>query len=247
MPKYLNQNGYKLPTDSVSGPFQYAFDTPLDTYAFWQTQPAFADNFNVFMAGKLSGSKTGQSWEDVYPVQQNIVDAFDPQISDALFVDIAGGRGHEVGQLKGNFPNAPGRFVLEDLPAVIAGVKELDPAIERIACDFFEPQVVKGARAYFMANIMHNWTDADCVRILKNVVKEMVKGYSRLLISDHILPATGCELASFGRDIGMLSMHGGCERSERQWKALLEPLGLRIERFYHLGRGEGLIDAVVGE
>jgi hypothetical protein len=245
MPDYFKANGYKLPIDAESGPLQFAFDTPLESYIFWQTKPAFADNFNTFMAGKLGATKTGQSWEDVYPVKENIINAFDPKISDVLFVDIAGGRGHEVAQIKANYPGAPGRFILEDLPAVIDDVKELDASIERIKYNFFEPQPVKGAKVYFMANIMHNWTDGDCTKILKNVVAQMVKGYSRLLLSDHILPATGCGLESFGRDIGMLSLHGGVERSEKQWSALLEPLGLSIVKFYHLGKGEGLVEAVL--
>lgn len=247
MPEYFKANGYTLPTDSCSGPLQYAFDTPLESYSYWQTKPAFADNFNTFMAGKLGGSKTGQTWGDVYPMKEEIIDGFDPSIGDALFVDIAGGHGHEVTQLKARFPSAPGRFILQDLPAVIDDIKELDPGVERMKYDFFEPQPVPGARVYFLANILHNWNDTDCRRILKNIVKAMIKGYSKLLLSDHILPATACKLESIGRDIGMLSLHSGVERSEKQWRALLEPEGLEIVRFYHLGRGEGLVETVLKE
>ena len=89
-------------------------------------------------------------------MNENIIDGFDASISDALFVDITGGRGHEVSQLKAKFPDAPGRFILEDLPVVIDDIKELDTSIERIKYDFFVSQPVKGARAYFMANVMHN-------------------------------------------------------------------------------------------
>ncbi|CZR65029.1 related to O-methyltransferase [Phialocephala subalpina] len=245
MPEYFRNNGYKLPSDSVSGPLQFAFNTPLESYAFWNTMPAFADNFNTFMAGKMGAGKTGQTWENTYPVKTNIIDGFDEKISSAMFVDIAGGRGHEVGQLKASFPDAPGKFILQDLPAVIDDVKDLDCSIERMKYNFFEPQPIKGSRSYFMANIMHNWTDADCKKILENVAKVMVKGYSRLLLSDHILPSTGCSLPSFGRDIGMLSLHGGVERSENQWTALLESAGLKVVQFYHLERGEGLVEAVL--
>ncbi|KAF8849910.1 sterigmatocystin 8-O-methyltransferase [Acephala macrosclerotiorum] len=245
MPEYFRNNGYKLPSDSVSGPLQFAFKTPLESYAFWNTMPAFADNFNTFMAGKMGAGKTGQSWEKAYPVKENIIDGFDEHISNAVFVDIAGGRGHEVGQLRANFRDAPGRFILQDLPAVIDDVKDLDCSIERMKHNFFEPQPVHGARTYFMANIMHNWPDADCKKILGNVANVMVKGYSKLLLSDHILPSTGCSLPSFGRDIGMLSLHGGVERSESQWASLLESVGLKVVQFYHLERGEGLVEAVL--
>lgn len=245
IPDYFKSNRYQLPTDAVSGPFQFAFNTPLETYTYWATKPEVADNFNTFMAGKLNATQTGQSWEESYPVQEHIIDRFDKTIGDAMFVDIAGGRGHEVAQLKAKFPNAPGRFILEDLPSVINDIKELDSSIERIKYDFFEPQPIKGACTYFMANIMHNWPDEDCRKILKNVVQVMVKGYSRLLLSDDIIPETNCPLKTFGRDIGMLSLHSGTQRSEKHWAALLEPVGLRIINFWHFAKGEGLVEAVL--
>lgn len=245
MPDYFKANGNQLPADAFSGPLQFAFQTPMESYQYWTTQPGFLDNFNTFMAGKVGATKTGQSQETEYPVQESLIDGFDEKISDAFFVDIAGGRGHEVGQLRDKYPDALGRFILEDLPAVIDDVKILDNRIERIKYNFFEPHPIKDARTYFIANIMHNWTDNDCAKILQNFVKVMVKEYSKLLLSDHILPAVGCQLPSFGRDIGMLSLHGGCERSEKQWIALLEPLGLQIVKFWHLGRGEGLVEATL--
>ena len=98
MPEYFRVNGYRCPEDSTAGPLQFAFNTPLETYSFWQTQPAFARNFNTFMAGKLTASKTGQAWSDYYTVKEGIIDHFDAAIGDAMFVDIAGGRGQEVSQ-----------------------------------------------------------------------------------------------------------------------------------------------------
>jgi len=93
---------------------------------------------------------------------------------------------------------------------------------------------------------MHNWADKDCLKILANVVSAMKPGYSKLLICDHILPEQNCPLASFGRDIGMMSLHGGSERSEKQWKALLEPAGLEVIKFYTVGfKGEGLVETAL--
>ena len=246
MPEYFRKNGYKCPEDATAGPLQFAFNTNLESYSFWQTQPAFARNFNTFMAGKLTSTKTGQTWNNYYPVKEGIIDHFDGTKGDTMFVDIAGGRGHEVSQLRLNFPEAPGRFVLEDLPAVISDIKELDSRVERIPYDFFAEQPVKNANVYFLANIFHNWADKDCARILVNIVAAMRPGYSRLLISDHILPEQNCPLHSFGRDIGMMSLHGGVERSEKQWKALLEPAGLQVVKFYYIGaKGEGLVEAML--
>lgn len=44
----------------------------------------------------------------------------------------------------------------------------------------------------------------------------------------------------------MMALHGGVERSERQWKALLEAAGLEIIKFYYVGvKGEGLVEAAL--
>jgi hypothetical protein len=245
MPEYFNANGYNCPEDGVSGPLQFAFNTPLESYEFWRKEkPDFFENFNIFMAGKLTAGKTGQKWNDWYPIKEEIIDGFDQSKGDAIFVDIAGGIGHEVAFLKASFPTAPGRFVLQEVPAVLDDIKELDNSIERMKYDFFTPQPVIGARTYFMANIMHNWTDKECQQILANTVPAMTKGYSKILFSDHIVPEQNCPLHTVGRDIGMMSLHSGAERSEKQWNALLEPAGLKVLKFYHLGgKGEGLVEA----
>ncbi len=196
------------------------------------------------MASKLAASSTGQSWNEWYPTK-DLVDGFDQAIGDAMFVDIAGGIGHEVSQLRANFPSVPGRFILEGLPAIINSIKQLDSRIELIKYDFFTPQPIQGARTSFLANILHNWTNQDCLEILANTVSAMIQNYSKLLISDHIVPEQNCPLSSLGRDIGMMSLHGGSERSEKQWTALLEKAGLKVIKFWHSGKGEGLVEAML--
>ena len=140
MPEYFKSNGYKLPENAVKGSLQHAFDTPLVTQSYWATNPEVADNFNAFMAGKLTATKTGQSWGESYPVEEVIIDGFNEKIGDAMFVVIAGGRGDEVAQLKAKYPIASRRFVLEGLPSITDDAQELDNSIERIKYGFFTPQ-----------------------------------------------------------------------------------------------------------
>ena len=40
-------------------------------------------------------------------------------------------------------------------------------------------------------------------------------------------------------------MHSGSQLSEKQWANLLEPVGLKIIKFWYLAKGEGLIEAVL--
>lgn len=50
-------------------------------------------------------------------------------------------------------------MILQDLPAVIDVVNDLPEGIEAWGHGSFEEQPVKGARAYFMRSILHDWPD----------------------------------------------------------------------------------------
>jgi len=55
------------------------------------------------------------------------------------------------------FPDLAGRVILQDLPAIIeSGLKEelAGFGIEAIAHNFFTPQPIKGARAYYLHYIL---------------------------------------------------------------------------------------------
>lgn len=76
--------------------------------------------------------------------------------------------------------------------------------IEFQGYDMFKPQPVKGAAFTFLSAVMHDWADGPCLVILRHARKAMKKGYSRLLISDFVLPATGATLASVSLDLLMM-------------------------------------------
>ena len=70
----------------------------------------------------------------------------------------------------------------------------------------------------------------------------MKKGYSTLIVEDFILPAKGVPLLPAMWDMEMMSLLSATERTERQWRALFELVGLEIEGFYQPpGDGTGLI------
>lgn len=245
MPEYLKANDYRSPPDSVSGPLQFAFGTNLESYTYWKTQPGVMENFNTFMSGKFTSDHQRQSWLDYCDIHQELIDGFDKAIGDALFVDIGGSFGMVVQAFKRKFPTANGRFIVEDLPDVIDDIKELDDSIEQLKYDFFEPQPIIGARSYYFANVLHNWSDQDCHKILTRVVAAMRKDYSILLLNEGIMPERDFNLSMIGRDLGMMALHSAVERSESQWKTMLQKAGLRMSRIWYSGIGEGVIEAVL--
>ena len=71
----------------------------------------------------------------------------------------------------------------------------------------------------------------------------MVKGYSRLLIDEYVLPNTGAPFRGPAMDILMMLYNTGMERTMRQWKVLLEACGLEIVKVWGVHSGfEQLIE-----
>ncbi|OQD66762.1 hypothetical protein PENPOL_c004G05829 [Penicillium polonicum] len=202
-PVYFKKNGYRSPTlGGTEGPFQAAHRTDLLFFDWVAAIPSHLLHFNSFMSAYRAGKA---SWfdEGFYPVSHRLICGFDAEIGDALLVDVGGGRGHDVAAFVAMYGNLPGKVVLQDREPVIASVLECAEAraFEVQAYDFFTPQPVKGARAYSLHSILHDWCDEDGVRILKNLVPALVRGYSRVLFNEIVvsedkptLAATTCKL-----------------------------------------------------
>ena len=93
---------------------------------------------------------------------------------------------------------------------------------------------------------MHDYSDSVCQQILKNIVDAMEPGYSKLLIWEFILPDVGASLYPSLLDINMMALLSGMERTERQWKTLLDLVGLEVVQFHKTGKNtEGLIEATL--
>ncbi len=149
-------------------------------------------------------------------------------------MDIGGSLGHDLRSFKVRHPSKSGRLILQDLPHVIENAKQnpdLYPAIEKMPYDLFTPQPIKGARIYLLRAILHDWPDADAIRILETLRPAVRKGYSKLLIQEIVIPETRPNVRETTRDWTMLSFVSGCERTEQHWQELISSAGLRIIRY----------------
>ncbi|OTB07280.1 hypothetical protein M426DRAFT_86473 [Hypoxylon sp. CI-4A] len=81
-----------------------------------------------------------------------------------------------------------------------------------------------------MKFIQHDYTDQQCLLILKNVMASMKKGYSYLIINDFILRDVGCSLLPAEWDLIMITAIASIKRSESQWKNLIKEARLSLER-----------------
>jgi hypothetical protein len=190
----------------------------------------------------LSQKATGVPWFETYPVTENLI-VKSP--SDTLLVDIGGGLGHDLIALKDRFPDLPGKLILQELAVVINDVKDLPIGIEAMAHDFFKPQQVKNAKAYYLRHVLHDWPDKQAVLILESI-RGAMGPESILLIDENVLLEVGVPLFSAQTDMNMMLAFSSLERTEVQYRELLKRSGFRIVRVWPQTLGLAMLfEAVV--
>jgi hypothetical protein len=88
---------------------------------------------------------------------------------------------------------------------------------------------VPPANVYIMKNIIHDWEDEKCIRLLENCRLSM-QGDGRVICVDSVIPPMGNAAGTAGKfsDIGMLVSIAGRERTEAQWNHLYRTAGFEI-------------------
>ncbi|KAK8016735.1 hypothetical protein PG993_014924 [Apiospora rasikravindrae] len=230
---YLKIHAPRDVYDPLKSPFSYSRGAEGKTYyQLLEQDPAFSDVWHKGMAQAAPFNPV----LGMFPFR-DMKEAVEAEPERAFVVDVGGGRGNAlVDMMKecdGSF-GAP--MVLQDLKEVLQGE---DPVridgVQVMPHDFCNEQPVKNAHVYYMRKVMHNYYDDKCRTILRPIVEAMGPT-SRLLFGDMILPETarpGDDALPFYMDLRML-MIGGTERSEAQWKQLLETVGLVIVKIWRL-------------
>jgi len=222
LPKYLKEHGYQDMTDIKDLPFQKALGTTLAPFDFLKQDPA-----QMKALGHVMVLDAVQSWVESYPVDEQL-GAFKPASDSAVLVDVGGGFGQHSVTFKKTYPHLPGRIVVQDLPSTLMHLPATKPdGIEFMDHDFFTPQPIRGAKFYYLRHIMHDWPDADCIRILQHIIPAM-SPESLILIDEVVLPDTKVPWQVSCMVVSMMACLGGMERSKEDWEILLDVAGLRV-------------------
>jgi len=99
------------------------------------------------------------------------------------------------------------------------------------AIDFFK-DAPPAADLYILKSILHDWSDEACATLLANVALAAKTG-TRLLIVEQILPelatAAPADRSAFRTDLTMMVGTAGRERTEAEFRALLDRAGFRLD------------------
>lgn len=212
-------------------PFEAAHGMPLERWL--ADNPAAAD---VLM--RANGVKAAYS-------HSCIVDAYDFGAAGTV-VDVGGGNGSLILEILGSNPGLTG--IVAEIPSVAlsagklvrkAGMQERCRAVE---CDFFE-DVPEGGDIYILSNILHDWDDAACIRILDNCFAARGEG-TRLLVVEAIVPPGNEPSVAKLLDLEMFVVTGGRERTGEEYSLLLESAGYEVIRIIPTGGTVSIIESV---
>jgi precorrin-6B methylase 2 len=148
-------------------------------------------------------------------------------------VDVGGGNGSLLLEVLRSRPNVRG--IVFDLPETDRDESAFPGNVEFVAGSFFER--VPPADAYLLSAILHDWDDERATSILRTV-RAAARPGARLLIAETVIASGNEPNGAKWLDLLMLVLAGGRERTEPQWRALLDGADLEPVRI-----ADGLIEA----
>jgi hypothetical protein len=152
----------------------------------------------------------------------------------ATVVDVGGGNGSLLLDLAARRPGIRG--IVFDLPETFRDEAVLAAAgIEFVEGSFFE-RVPQGD-VYVFGTVIHDWPDDDAATILRTVCTH-APADARVLIIESVIPPGNERHGAKWLDLLMLALFAARERTEPQWRRLIEDAGLRVDAIE-----DGLIQA----
>jgi ubiquinone/menaquinone biosynthesis C-methylase UbiE len=168
-----------------------------------------------------------------------------------VVADLGGGGGSLILAVLELYPHLRGMLV--DLEASILAAQprfadeNLSSRCELLISDLSQ-SVPPGADVYMLKHVLHGCRDGAAVTILKNC-RAVIPDEGRLLVIEFVLPPLVSQVDSQleGRlmsDLNMLVVTGGRERSEREWKILLQAAGFALSQVHSVRDDAGAAQSI---
>jgi hypothetical protein len=173
-----------------------------------------------------------------------VVDAYD--FSDfRKVVDIGGGRGTLLAAILQAEPRLEG--ILFDQPAMRSTAREFLAAqnvadrCQLVVGDFFL-SVPEEGDLYLLATVLHDFPADQAIEILRNAHQAMPAG-AKLLVIERVLGAPHADHFAVLADLNLLVISGGLERTEDEYRDLLQAAGFRLARTIATRCGFSILEA----
>ncbi|KAJ7981528.1 O-methyltransferase [Quillaja saponaria] len=212
------------PCHCLSSWFQNDSPTPFVTahgISFWDYaahDPKINNNFNEAMAS------------DAQLISRMMINGKGKEVFEGLetLVDVGGGTGTLAKAIAHTFAQL--ECIVFDLPHVVAGLQG-SMNLKFVGGDMFE--TIPPANAILLKSTLHDWSDEECVRILKKC-KEVISGKgktAKVIIIDIVIETEKKDYKLIQTqqlfDMEMMVLSTGRERNEKEWTKLFFSAGFR--------------------
>jgi hypothetical protein len=160
--------------------------------------------------------------------------------------DVGGGYGTLLAEILAAYPSLKG--VVADLAAVLPGARKtieergLEDRCTVVACNFFR-EIPAGSDAYLLSHVLHDWPEEQAKRILENCQRAMGPDSKLLILEMFVPPGNEPSIAKL-LDLEMLVVTGGQERTEGEFRALLDSAGFCLYRIIPTDKGIYVLEAI---
>ncbi|XP_027349772.1 anthranilate N-methyltransferase-like [Abrus precatorius] len=197
-----------------------AFDRAhgMNAFEYPSVDPRFNEVFNKAMIGNTT--LTTKKILELYKGFEHVT----------KLVDVGGGLGINLKLITSKYPHIQG--INFDLPHVLQHAP-LYAGVEHVGGDMF--QSVPSADAIFMKWILHDWSDEQCLKLLKNCYKA-IPDDGMVIVVETVLPlvpeTTVASRCAFTSDLMMMTQNpGGKERTHLQFTQFAQESGFSGVRF----------------
>ncbi len=205
----------------------------LDFWAFLAAHPEMGAHFDAAMTG------TAEARSGILPAAMDLA-------AVGTLVDVGGGQGRMLAAALAATPGLRG--VLFDRPEVLPGADAFLTAAgvrdrcDLVAGDFFDA-LPSGGDAYVLGHIVHDWPDEQAGAILRVCRRAMAPGARIWLVELVIQPGDAYDRAKM-LDLLMLVMFGAQERTESEYRVLLEAAGFERFAVHPTGTPYSVVEAI---
>ncbi|KAB2042342.1 hypothetical protein ES319_D02G209000v1 [Gossypium barbadense] len=156
-------------------------------------------------------------------------------------VDVGGGTGGLISEIVKVYPHIKG--VNFDLPHVVSTAPAYN-GVSHIGGDMFN--AIPNTDAIIIKWVLHNWNDEECIKILRNCKKAIPRENGKVIIVEIILKEDGSGVfddIGFVMDLVMFAHNSGKERTEAEWKKILEGGGFSHYKIINIPAMVSIIEA----